>query len=205
MVGSIICGVDESESAQGAARVARDLSGKLGLSLLFVRVVDEGSAGEKIDAIAERLEGMTTRRRRRRLRCALAGRGRSPRRPSRRRRRRHEGKHDRRRLTRPSLVAARQRLRRRFEARAMSGRRRTSRRRRPSERQRGASRRRPHRERSSRPRSQQCWGHRPLRTRLAVGRRSDIGRDREGGDMSFDALMRWEWEGGTPASGNGTS
>ena len=60
MVGSIICGVDESESAQGAARVARDLSGKLGLSLLFVRVVDEGSAGEKIDAIAEKLEGMTT-------------------------------------------------------------------------------------------------------------------------------------------------
>ena len=59
MVGSIICGVDESESAQGAARVARDLSGKLGLSLLFVRAVDEGSAGEKIDAIAERLEGMT--------------------------------------------------------------------------------------------------------------------------------------------------
>ena len=26
MVGSIICGVDESASAQGAARVARDLS-----------------------------------------------------------------------------------------------------------------------------------------------------------------------------------
>ena len=60
MVGSIICGVDESESAQGAARVARGLSAKLGLSLLFVRVVDEGSAGEKIDAIAERLEGLTS-------------------------------------------------------------------------------------------------------------------------------------------------
>jgi nucleotide-binding universal stress UspA family protein len=59
MVGSIVCGVDESESAQGAARVARGLSRKLGLSLLFVRVVDEASAGERIDAIAERLEGMT--------------------------------------------------------------------------------------------------------------------------------------------------
>ena len=31
MVGSIICGVDESASAQGAAQVARGLSGKLGL------------------------------------------------------------------------------------------------------------------------------------------------------------------------------
>lgn len=59
MVDSIICGVDESESAQGAARVARGLSRRLGLSLLFVRVVDEGSADEKIDAIADRLAGMT--------------------------------------------------------------------------------------------------------------------------------------------------
>jgi nucleotide-binding universal stress UspA family protein len=59
MVGSIVCGVDESESAQGAARVARALSRKLGLSLLFVRVVDEAAAGQRIDAIAERLEGMT--------------------------------------------------------------------------------------------------------------------------------------------------
>jgi nucleotide-binding universal stress UspA family protein len=59
MVGSIVCGVDESASAQGAARVARVLSRKLGLSLLFVRVVDEASAGKRIDAIAERLEEMT--------------------------------------------------------------------------------------------------------------------------------------------------
>jgi nucleotide-binding universal stress UspA family protein len=56
MVGSIICGVDESASARGAAEVARDLSGKLGLGLVFVRVVDEGSPDEEIDAIAERLE-----------------------------------------------------------------------------------------------------------------------------------------------------
>jgi len=60
MVGSIICGVDESASAQGAARVARRLSRKLGLSLVFVRVVDDGRADEKIDAIAERLGLLTS-------------------------------------------------------------------------------------------------------------------------------------------------
>lgn len=59
MVGSIICGVDESASARGAAQVARGLSGKLGLDLVFVRVVDEGLPDEKIDAIAERLERLT--------------------------------------------------------------------------------------------------------------------------------------------------
>ena len=59
MVGSIICGVDESASARGAAQVARDLSGKLGLGLVFVRVVDEGLPDEKINAIAERLERLT--------------------------------------------------------------------------------------------------------------------------------------------------
>ena len=60
MVGSIICGIDGSESARGAARVARGLSRTLGLSLVFVRVVDEGSAGERIDAIAERLGCLTS-------------------------------------------------------------------------------------------------------------------------------------------------
>jgi len=60
MVGSIICGVDESASAQGAARVARRLSRNLGLSLVFVRVVDDGRADEKIDAIAERLGLLTS-------------------------------------------------------------------------------------------------------------------------------------------------
>ena len=49
----------ESASAQAAARVARRLSGKLGLSLVFVRVVDDGPADEKIDAIAETLERLT--------------------------------------------------------------------------------------------------------------------------------------------------
>jgi nucleotide-binding universal stress UspA family protein len=59
MVGSIICGVDELASARGAAQVARGLCGKLGLGLVFVRVVDEGLPNEKIDAIAERLERLT--------------------------------------------------------------------------------------------------------------------------------------------------
>ena len=125
MVGSIICGVDESASALGAARVARGLSRKLGLRLVFVRVVEEASADENMDAIVERLERLTsgagdvTRR-------AMAGRGRPPCRPSRRRRGRHQCEHDRRRLARPSLVAARQRLRRCFEARQLSSRRRPS-------------------------------------------------------------------------------
>ena len=47
MVGSIICGVDESASARGAARVARGLSAKLGLRLVFVRVVDETRSADR--------------------------------------------------------------------------------------------------------------------------------------------------------------
>jgi nucleotide-binding universal stress UspA family protein len=59
MAGSIICGVDESASARGAAQVARGLSGKLGLGLVFVRVIDEGLPDEKINTIAQRLERLT--------------------------------------------------------------------------------------------------------------------------------------------------
>jgi len=55
MVGSIICGVDESASARGAAVVARSLSRKLGLKLVFVRVVDEGTSRETLGAAAESL------------------------------------------------------------------------------------------------------------------------------------------------------
>jgi nucleotide-binding universal stress UspA family protein len=55
MTGSIICGVDESESAKGAARVARGLSAQLGSQLVFVRVVDDGSPDDEITAVAERL------------------------------------------------------------------------------------------------------------------------------------------------------
>jgi nucleotide-binding universal stress UspA family protein len=55
MTGSIICGVDDSESAKGAARVARGLSSELRLRLVFVHVVDDGASDEKISAIATRL------------------------------------------------------------------------------------------------------------------------------------------------------
>jgi nucleotide-binding universal stress UspA family protein len=58
VTGSIICGVDESESAKGAARVARELSARLRLRLVFVRVVDHGTHGGKIAAIAARLHNL---------------------------------------------------------------------------------------------------------------------------------------------------
>jgi nucleotide-binding universal stress UspA family protein len=56
MNGSIICGVDDSESAKGAARVARGLSAQLGARLVFVRVVDDGSPDGEISAVAARLQ-----------------------------------------------------------------------------------------------------------------------------------------------------
>jgi nucleotide-binding universal stress UspA family protein len=56
VAGLIICGVDDSESAKGAARVARGLSSKLGLGLVFLRVVESGASKEKVGAITERLE-----------------------------------------------------------------------------------------------------------------------------------------------------
>jgi nucleotide-binding universal stress UspA family protein len=55
VAGSIICGIDGSESAKRAARVARGLCSKLGLRLVFVHVVKAGSSDEKTGAIAERL------------------------------------------------------------------------------------------------------------------------------------------------------
>jgi len=60
MVGSIICGVDESASAQGAALVARRLSRNLGLRLVFVRVVEAGSSSEKLGGAAESLERLAS-------------------------------------------------------------------------------------------------------------------------------------------------
>ena len=56
MPGSIICGVDGSESAKGAARVARGLSAQLGSRLVFVRVVDGASPGQEISVAAARLQ-----------------------------------------------------------------------------------------------------------------------------------------------------
>jgi nucleotide-binding universal stress UspA family protein len=55
MTGSIVCGVDDSESAKGAARVARRLSAQLGSRLVFVCVVDDGSSDGEISAVAARL------------------------------------------------------------------------------------------------------------------------------------------------------
>jgi nucleotide-binding universal stress UspA family protein len=51
VVGSIICGVDDSDSAKGAARVARGLSSKLGLGLVFVRLVEDGSLQQKVKQV----------------------------------------------------------------------------------------------------------------------------------------------------------
>jgi nucleotide-binding universal stress UspA family protein len=59
MVGSIICGVDDSESAKRAARVARALAGELGLGLVFVRVVEPDAPDAKVSTIAERLERLS--------------------------------------------------------------------------------------------------------------------------------------------------
>ena len=55
MTGSIICGVDDSESAKGATRVARELSARLRLRLVFVRVVEAGTHDGEIATIAARL------------------------------------------------------------------------------------------------------------------------------------------------------
>jgi nucleotide-binding universal stress UspA family protein len=59
VTGSVICGIDDSKAAKGAARVARHLSSALGLRLVFVRVVEPGSSHEEISEIAERLERLS--------------------------------------------------------------------------------------------------------------------------------------------------
>jgi nucleotide-binding universal stress UspA family protein len=55
MAGPIICGIDNSDSAKRAARIARSLSNELGLGLVFVRVVENKSPEERITAVADRL------------------------------------------------------------------------------------------------------------------------------------------------------
>ena len=56
MTGSIICGVDGSESAKGAARVARGLSAQLGSRLVFVGVVEGASPDRETSVAAARLQ-----------------------------------------------------------------------------------------------------------------------------------------------------
>jgi nucleotide-binding universal stress UspA family protein len=60
VTGSIICGVEDSEAAKAAARVARRLSSRLGLRLVFVRVVEPGSSDQEISATAQRLERLSS-------------------------------------------------------------------------------------------------------------------------------------------------
>ena len=116
MSGSIICGVDGTASAESAADVARRLGAELGLRLVFVRVVDAGTPEETTAAIAEQLEQAKCGRR-------VAGRGRSPGRPARRRRGERERAPDGRRLARAALIAARQRLGRGVTTGVLPGRR----------------------------------------------------------------------------------
>lgn len=56
MPGSIICGVDDSESAKAAARVARRISARLGVGLLFVRAIEGDSPDCEVSEIAEHLQ-----------------------------------------------------------------------------------------------------------------------------------------------------
>jgi nucleotide-binding universal stress UspA family protein len=58
MNGVLICGVDDSESAKGAARFARALGSELGLGVIFVRAVDRKAADAEVTAITERLESL---------------------------------------------------------------------------------------------------------------------------------------------------
>ena len=58
MTGSIICGVDDSPSAKGAARVARELSAQLDCRLVFVHVVDDRLPQGEINAVAARLHDL---------------------------------------------------------------------------------------------------------------------------------------------------
>ena len=56
MTGTIICGVDGSASAKGAARVARRLSAQLGSRLVFVRVLEDASPDREMSVAAARLQ-----------------------------------------------------------------------------------------------------------------------------------------------------
>jgi hypothetical protein len=59
MGGPIIFGVDDSESAKEAARVARGLVGEIGLGLVFVRVAEAEASDAKVSVIAEQPEQLS--------------------------------------------------------------------------------------------------------------------------------------------------
>jgi nucleotide-binding universal stress UspA family protein len=56
MTGSIVCGVDGTVVSNAAVRVARDLGALLGRRVVFVQVLQPGTAREESDAVAERLQ-----------------------------------------------------------------------------------------------------------------------------------------------------
>jgi nucleotide-binding universal stress UspA family protein len=60
MARPIICGIDDSESAKGAARVARALAGELGHRLVFVSVLEPDAPEAHASEIAERLERLSS-------------------------------------------------------------------------------------------------------------------------------------------------
>ena len=121
MAGLIICGVDDSESAKGAARVARGLSSKLGLGLVFLRVVESGASEEGGQRHHRTARACLRCRERSGQRRPLACRRGPSSRAARRCGRGGGGVDDRRRLDRASLVLARQHLGGGLEARAVPG------------------------------------------------------------------------------------
>lgn len=59
MAGAIICGVDDSESARGAVRVARALASELQLEVTFVGVVNPDAPAKEVAATVEWLERLS--------------------------------------------------------------------------------------------------------------------------------------------------
>jgi nucleotide-binding universal stress UspA family protein len=55
MPGAVICGVYRTQSADGAVLAARELSALLGRRLVFVSVVESGTAPDEVDAVAAQL------------------------------------------------------------------------------------------------------------------------------------------------------
>lgn len=60
MTGAVICGIDESVSAPGAARVARELATRFEVPLVFVHVLPEGHTEADVRAAAELLRDADT-------------------------------------------------------------------------------------------------------------------------------------------------
>src|ERR1051326_1911667 len=59
LMGAIVCGVDDSESASEAARAGRVLSAKFGHRIVFVGIVHNADPCQKISVLAKRLQHLT--------------------------------------------------------------------------------------------------------------------------------------------------